>query len=240
MPKYLEIEKILKERIKDGTYPSGSMIPRQDELAEEFNTSRITIRKALDYLINVGLVYTQRGSGTFVRSNAQEVAKFSTDIDQYVGTTQQLGKNYFITSKVIYFKIRYPKREELDALNLDDRDLVYDIKRLRLLDGHPYAFEYTIMPVKVIPGIDNSVLEKSIYMYIEKELAQKIGSAYRKINAAKPNDDDKKYLECKSDDPVLVVRQVVSLANDTPFEFSETHHRYDREGVMIYLPGKNK
>lgn len=237
MPKYLEIENILRKRIKDGVYPPGSPFPQQNKLALEFNTSRVTIRKALEHLIKTGLVYTQRGSGTFVRADAQIMTQFNANIDQYVGTTKLLGKNHNIISKIISFGFHYPDKLDMQYLNLKSHDMIYDIHRLRIVDNESYALEYTKMPVKVIPGIDENVLKESIYEYIEKQLHQKIGAAYRKISAAKPSNDDKKYLDCKIDDPVLKVKQVVFLGNDIPFELSETHHRYDKENIMVYLTG---
>ncbi|BDR58009.1 GntR family transcriptional regulator [Xylocopilactobacillus apicola] len=240
MPKYLEIEKVLRSRIQKGIYPPGAILPKQEQLAKEFHTSRITIRKALDYLIKMGLIYTQRGAGTFVRSNAQETSQVNTDINQYVGTTELLGQNHQIESRIINFEIRYATGSEQESLSLINHDLVYDIKRLRIVDNFPHALEYTIMPVKVIPGIDESILQKSIYSYIEDHLNQKIGPAFRKVSAAKPSADDQLYLKCAMDDPILKMEQIVSLENNVPFELSETHHRYDHEKILVYLPGNGR
>lgn len=125
-------------------------------------------------------------------------------------------------------------------MTIETGDLIYDIKRLRIVDHDPYALEYTIMPVNIIPKIDKTILGGSVYAYIEEVLRQKIGSAYRRISAAKPTEDDKKYLSCKSDDPVLKVNQIVSLESNIPFEFSETHHRFDKESISVYLPGNRR
>lgn len=235
MPKYLEIENILTKRIQDGTYAPGAPFPKQSQLAEEFHTSRITIRKALDRLINVGLIYSQRGAGTFVRASK----RFDTEIDQYVGTTKLLGKDHKIESKIIKFLIRYPNEEEQKNLLLTDQNLVYDIHRLRIVDQSPHSLEYTIMPVSIIPGIDENILKNSVYEYIENKLHQQIGPAYRIISAAKATADDQKYLKCAADEPILKVNQIISLTNNVPFEMSCTHHPHNKEKITVYLPGNN-
>lgn len=65
--KYKQIFNIIKKRVKDGTYQNGKAIPDQNALANEFNASRMTVKKALDMLSYEGFLYSKRGSGTYVR-----------------------------------------------------------------------------------------------------------------------------------------------------------------------------
>lgn len=64
--KYEKIANILRERIKNGEYPTDSHLPNQLEFVDEFNVSRVTIKKAINILAMEGLVYSQRGAGTRV------------------------------------------------------------------------------------------------------------------------------------------------------------------------------
>ena len=70
MPKYKEVAEKIRERIKSKEYAVDERIPDQHSLAEEFGTSRVTIKRALDLLTTAGLVYTIQGSGTYVKRNA--------------------------------------------------------------------------------------------------------------------------------------------------------------------------
>ncbi|MGY4706656.1 extracellular solute-binding protein [Candidatus Bipolaricaulota sp. J31] len=65
-PLYLQIKEILKERIERGEYAPGERLPTEMELCEMFGVSRITVRQALNELAKEGLLYRQRGSGTYV------------------------------------------------------------------------------------------------------------------------------------------------------------------------------
>lgn len=63
---YLQIYQSIKDDIIKGKYQIGERLPSEKELAAQFQVSRITSKKALEKLMNDGLVYRQRGRGTFV------------------------------------------------------------------------------------------------------------------------------------------------------------------------------
>lgn len=236
MTKYLSIAAELSKRIREGIYPAGESIPDQKTLANEFNTSRMTIQKSLDVLNAEGLSYSIQGSGTYVKKNANFISDFKVRSDQYVGTTQLFGKNHKVTSKIIDFHISNPTDDEQKALKITRNQPVYNIIRLRYIDESAYALEYTTMPTEVIPRVTEDVLLKSIYQHIQKTLGLTIGAAYRTISADKPEHFDRKYLACESSDPVLQVQQVVYLDDGTAFEFSHTRQRFDKGKYVILEP----
>ena len=88
--KYRQIFETIKSRILDGTYPVGSLIPDQNSLAEEFKTSRMTVKKSLDMLAKEGFIYSRRGAGTYVRKNAL-AQRDALPVNEYEGLTHQLG-----------------------------------------------------------------------------------------------------------------------------------------------------
>lgn len=77
-PRYARIQKILEDRVVDGTYPVGSLIPTEIELAAEFTTSRFTIREALRYLREHGYVERRQGVGTRVISRSPQASFFQS------------------------------------------------------------------------------------------------------------------------------------------------------------------
>jgi DNA-binding transcriptional MocR family regulator len=64
LPRYAQIQKSLEQRLIDGVYPIGSLMPSEQELSQEFNSSRTTIREALRYLRERGYVERRQGVGT--------------------------------------------------------------------------------------------------------------------------------------------------------------------------------
>lgn len=231
MVKYKEIANTIKQRIIDGLYDAGNPFPEQHRLAEEFETSRMTIQKALELLRYEGFIYSVRGSGTYVKKNA--LSRLDTKADEYVGLTKQMAGQGKVRSSILSFSIRFPSELECEKLQIISSQPVYDIHRLRFYNEEPMRLEHTIMPIHVIPGVTEEVLAGSIYGYIESQLNLGIGAANRMIGADKPNEDDRKYLECQADDPVLEVDQVVFLDNGVAFEYSQTRHRYDKGHIVV-------
>ncbi|OON44480.1 GntR family transcriptional regulator, partial [Bacillus anthracis] len=65
--KYLGIYQKMKQQILDGEYKINEKIPSSPVLAEEFDVSVLTIKKALDLLVRDGYIIRRRGSGTVVQ-----------------------------------------------------------------------------------------------------------------------------------------------------------------------------
>ncbi|MGP2481150.1 UTRA domain-containing protein, partial [Listeria monocytogenes] len=75
--------------------------------------------------------------------------------------------------------------EIAERLHIEMEKPIYDILRVRLVKGEPYVLEYTYMPVGVIPGINQQILEGAIYSYIQDDLNLKIARSYKQIRADK-------------------------------------------------------
>ena len=220
MSLYQEIAKHLRQKIEDGNYQPGEALPRQTDLASEYNTSRVTIQKALDMLFNDNLIIRKQGSGTFVSPTYSSALDIISS--QYGGTTQLFSGKADVSTQVLHFEIRLPTNEESKQLNISTTVPVYDIYRLR------------IMPLSVISNLTQEVAEHSIFSFIQNDLKMAIGSAVRRISADKATDDDIKYLDCLKEDPILQITQTVSLKDGRIFEYSHTRHRYDKGSIVVF------
>ncbi|EAF3509951.1 GntR family transcriptional regulator [Listeria monocytogenes] len=225
--KYSFIAEEIRKRIMNHAYPLNQPIPDEITLAKEFDCSRMTMKKALEVLVLEGLLYRKRGHGTFIIKSALDADRLQIHNQEVNGFTKLLnGKK--VISKVIEFKVIFPTEEIAERLHIEMETPIYDILRVRLVKDEPYVLEHTYMPVGVIPGINQQILEGSIYSYIQDDLNLKIASSYKKIRADKATLLDQQYLDCASDDPVVEVEQTVYLNNGLAFEFSRSRHRYDK------------
>lgn len=87
--KYETIADSLRNDIKSGKYTPGELMPDQNKLAAKFDTTRITIHKAIQLLIIEGMVYSKRGAGTFVRKDFSLTEhRQETQVDRPLGTTR--------------------------------------------------------------------------------------------------------------------------------------------------------
>lgn len=229
--KYEAIADSLRQDIKSGKYAPGELMPDQNKLAATFDTTRITIHKAIQLLIIEGMVYSKRGAGTFVRKDFGITEDHQeTLMDKPLGTTRtNAGKK--VTSKVLELQARLPTTREAEQLMIDDMDQVYVIRRTRYVDGKVWAYEHTIMPTSIVT-LTKSVLMGSIYGYLEKERGMSIAGSHRIISAAKANDEDIEGLGSQVGDPVLVINQVSYTDDGQPFEISEAHLPYATSTVV--------
>lgn len=227
VPKYEEIANVLRDRIRSKKYPPNSFLPNQVDLVEEFNASRMTIKKAINILAMEGLVYSQRGSGTKILSHPY-LNKDTSPANEYEGLSLQMKRRQrSLTSQIIQFDVEFPNAFIQERLMIDAEQPVYNIHRLRILDDEPYILEHTFMPVQLVPGLKKEHLLSSIYDYLHKELNVHFAGAYRAISADKSSAFDQQYLNCVETDPVLEVQQVVYLKDGQPIEYSSSRNRFD-------------
>ena len=72
LPLYQQLQRALREAIDRGLLGPDDALPPERDLAIEFGVSRITVRKAIDGLVNEGLLMRRQGSGTFVRGRVEK------------------------------------------------------------------------------------------------------------------------------------------------------------------------
>lgn len=224
--KYKSIYTTIKERIETGIYPVDSQIPDEISLCKEFDCSRMTMKKALDLLVDEGSLFRKRGQGSFVKQLKNPSERIMIQERDLTGLTRS-NEGREVTSKIIDFHLEFANKHIASILNIEENDPIYHIERLRLVDNQPYVRELTYMSTNLIKGITLDVLKHSVYNYIENTLGYRIGSAQKTMRACISNDNDHKFLKLKDNEPVLEIEQIAYLDNGIPFEYSFSRHRYD-------------
>ena len=83
-PLYQQLQRALRVAINNEVLAPDEALPPERDLAEEFNISRITVRKALDGLVAEGLLARRQGAGTFVTARVvksfSKLSSFSEDM----------------------------------------------------------------------------------------------------------------------------------------------------------------
>lgn len=149
-PRYLSIRKTIRDRIADGTYPAGTVIPSEHELSAEFDTTRLTVRNAIDGLVTQGLIRRVQGKGAYVSGIGQGQHAHAMGFrawvkaDEGAPSVRQLSK---------------AKRPAgpwyADLFGISEDDELYSIRRLNSIDGVPVSLEQTLIPVRFFPGIED-------------------------------------------------------------------------------------
>src|SRR5271155_2855922 len=91
MPLYETVESALAADIADGTTPPEAQLPPEELLIERFKVSRTTVRKAIQNLVERGLVEVRRGKGTF--ATQPKITQELTELTGFVEDMQALGRH---------------------------------------------------------------------------------------------------------------------------------------------------
>ncbi|SFC57331.1 GntR family transcriptional regulator [Alkalibacterium subtropicum] len=228
MKKYEEIYTDIKGKIINGDYTATEQLPFEKDLCEAYNTSKMTVKRALDLLVDEGLIIKRRGSGTFVKDLSQKEIQRITNSAQLDGFTANHSNNgHKVTSKILAFEVIQADDIVQDKLNLKPGSFVYNIHRVRCVDGKPAIIEKTAIPIERAPGLERKHLEASLYDYIKDELGLTIQSAHRRITVKKADEDEARHLEVDVNDPIGVTEQITYLDTGDTIEFGVTKHRAD-------------
>ncbi|WJY29034.1 MULTISPECIES: GntR family transcriptional regulator [Sporosarcina] len=224
IPIYVQIEELLRERIACGTYPVNSLIPSERELSEQFGVSRMTVRQSLMNLVKEGLLYREKGRGTFV---AEE--KMEQPLNGLTSFTEDMKARGFVPgTALVSFKEVKPDKQVAARLGLPAGALVYQIVRVRYADNTPMAIERSFLPVALLPDLTEAALQGSLYAYIEQECGLVIGQAVQRMEAALAKQEDAEFLQISLPAAVVLIERVSALDDGRPFEVVRSTYRADR------------
>ena len=220
--KYMEIYLDIKKKISNGYYQIGEKLPTGDELAKQYDASKLTVKKGIDLLVSEGVLRSRSGFGT-------EVLRKPIDNSKVFGPNEGLfsvvGEEH-VDSEIHTFSIELPSEEIAKKLEISRKDYVYNIIRSRFIDRAPYSIEQTFMPLTVIPGLEPKHLKKSVYSYITNDLGLEIKTSHIWIKGDVAKEFDARILNIDVGEFMIEVDKVVSLSSGTPFEYSLSRHIY--------------
>lgn len=223
--KYLSIHDDLLQKIQTNVYPASSMLPSENQLAKKYQTSRETIRKALDLLSQNGYIQKIQGKGSVVL----DMSKFSFPVSNIASYTE-LAKTMKGTSKTIVHSINYPSDEDLKeiALPFGQNASFWQVSRIREVNGERIILDEDYFDEEYVPLLPKDICEKSIYAHIEDELGLEIGFAQKEIVVEAPTIEERELLDLDGFSNLVVIRSQVFLADTNLFQYSISKHRPDK------------
>jgi GntR family transcriptional regulator len=177
-PLYMQVARKLIRDVRDGRYQADHALPSERLLAEQLDVSRVTARKAIDQLVEQGLVVRRRGSGNYV---APRFELPLTTLSSFSEQLQQRG--YRPGSQWIKRTIMLAAADEQLALGLAANSRVARLERLRLADANVMAYEVSVLPLSVLAQPES--VGDSLYAYLARrgQLPVRAVQHIRAINA---------------------------------------------------------
>lgn len=154
VPLYYQLAQELQRLVADGQLPAGSRLDNEIQLADELGVSRPTMRAALAYLVERGLLVRKRGVGTQVvgRDGVQRPLELTSLYDDLAGA----GRSP--TTEVLALGTEPADDAVAAALALDPGAEVVRLRRLRRADGEPIALMTNVLPAGLVV-LDRAELE---------------------------------------------------------------------------------
>ncbi|HKT46466.1 MAG TPA: GntR family transcriptional regulator [Candidatus Acidoferrales bacterium] len=232
LPLYYQIRQKLLEQIRCGALRAGDPLPSEQDIAARLRVSRMTARQAIKSLCEMGLVYSQRGKGTFVshgklEKNSRQVLSFSEEM-RARGTRP--------LSKVLEFAHIRPSREVAEALGLGDGDEIYRLRRVRLADAVPLCIETTHLPARLCPELTKTLAPGgSLYQGLWEAYGIQIDWADEIAESSLANAAEAKLLRIRPKSPVFRFTRTAYLLSGQPVEYVRSVYRGDRCKVVSRL-----
>lgn len=229
-PIYLRIRRKIEERIERGEYPAGSVLPSENELADEFGTTRLTVRNAMDALVERGTVRRVQGKGAFVTSR---------DID---GTTSMPQGGFRKVAEALGMepsvRLLASGRRKAGAyygwlFGIPEDDLLYSLRRLNSLDGQPVALESTLIPLSLLPTIEEVDIQVfSLYETYEL-LGHKVARVQEKLDVLALTAREAGLLHVDAGDVAMVSEGVSYDISGNAIEYARNISRADFAGYTF-------
>ncbi|SDO05292.1 GntR family transcriptional regulator [Alkalicoccus daliensis] len=223
IPIYYQIEEILRSQIEKGELAEEEMIPSERELAYDFNVSRMTIRQAISNLVSEGLLYKEKGKGTFV--NIKRFEQPLMDLTSF--SEDMLWRGLTPGVKLIDFKEVGISLQKSRHLQVEEGSKGYELSRIRLADEEPIAYEVMTLPAYLFPEIELNNLKSSFYQYVESK-GMKIEGASQTIEPSLAREHEAELLNIEVGAPVLLMKRVSYLASGHHFEYVTSVYRGDK------------
>lgn len=226
-PLYVQLQQIIRAAIAAKLLAQDDAIPPERDLATEFGISRITVRKAIEGLVDEGLVVRRRGAGTFV---AARVEKSFSKLSSFSEDMQARGR--VPSSELIARAEGSVTPEESLSLGLSPGTRVYRFQRVRYADNVPMAMEYATIAGHCLPSAE--AVEHSLYAALEATGCRPV-RALQRLRAIPFPAEQAKRLGVETGHAGLFIERLGYSADGETIEFTQSYYRGDAYDVVAEL-----
>ncbi|WP_425101893.1 GntR family transcriptional regulator [Tropicibacter sp. S64] len=230
LPAYARLRDTLTARIARGDWTPDAPLPSEARLAQEFDVSIGTVRKAVDGLVEEGLLERRQGSGTFLRGPS-----FSSSLFRFFAMRGADGTAAPIPSSTVLSRTRAtPPAEAAEALGTQD---TIRITRLRSLSDLPVLYEELYIPAERFAGftdLPEAAFGPLLYPLYFEHFGVLVKRATDEVSFDRASATVALHLRIDPGQPLAVIRRTAFDIEDHPVEWriasgSATGFRYRSE-----------
>jgi DNA-binding GntR family transcriptional regulator len=218
VPLYFQVSSAMERAIRSGAIPAGARFENEIVIGQRLGLSRPTIRRAMQELVDKGLLVRRRGIGTqVVQGQVTRQVELTSLYEDLKGSHHEPG------TRVLEHDTRPAEAAAAEALGVPvGSDVVY-LRRQRSTDGVPVAVLENHLPLE-FADISTEQLENRGLYQIMRARGVAIRIANQRIGARRASGDESELLEIDKGGPVLTMERVAYDASGRAVEYG--HHCY--------------
>jgi GntR family transcriptional regulator len=203
-PLYHQLMNILRSRILSNELKGSQRLPTEAELCMEYSVSRITVRQALSELMKDGLIYRDRGRGTFVTEGAElKRPELKGSIENLIAAAK--GTRI----RVLCYQEVLPPPAIAKIFQLRKPEKVFQLQLVRFTSKGPFGYSFIYFPYSlgktVSPDELNGTTE--IITFVEEKLKTKAHRAKQAIDVGVADKVLAENLSVKLKTPLLIIER---------------------------------
>ncbi|HLR43340.1 MAG TPA: GntR family transcriptional regulator [Pseudogracilibacillus sp.] len=224
-PLYHQLKNIIRGKIETGEWEPGDKISSENDLRNEYKISRNTVQKAVDELVQDGVLERKQGKGTFV--SRPKIEQSLTSFYSFSKVMESQGMN----PKDIILSINVEKADKTVSkrLQIEPSDEVFALKRLRYANDEPIILETSYLPKKYIQNLSLENLENhSLYGFLEVYHDITVVKAKETFEPVIVRQHESELLQIKPGSPCLLLDRLAYDTQGRTIEFCRSIVRGDR------------
>jgi len=233
IPLYFQLEEILKERIETGELQTGDLLSSEKELSEKYKISRPTIRQALRGLVSEGLLYREKGKGTFIAKPKIDygfIQRLTTFYDDMV------EKGFTPKTRVIKQEVRTVRGAIAKKLNIQKGEKIIFLNRIRFIENEPIVNVMNFIPYQLCPDLIKEDLENhSLYQILTDKYGLKPYKAEITLEPIVAEEYDAQILKINKGAPMHLMQNITYTKDNITMDYFESRFRGDKGKVRVVL-----
>jgi GntR family transcriptional regulator len=225
VPRYHAIAEALRDRIRRGELEPGAPLDNQRKLARTFGVTLMTLRQALEVLERENLIVRRHGLGTFV--SAPSIDYNILELRRFAGDLSAQGED--VATRVLGARFVMGDRRAIAALGLAAPARLWQLERLRLVDGHPMSLQRSLLPTRVGEEVMRADLVTTpLRQALEFKLGITITRARESVSAVRLGRREARELGCRPGVPAFESERVSYSDAGEPVVFDRVFIPGDR------------
>jgi GntR family transcriptional regulator len=217
-PAYLKAQEAILAMVEGPDFAPGDKIPSERVLSEKFGISRMTLRRAVDNLVRLGVLERRSTSGTHVA--APNVVRPLDGRHAYSISQIVESSGGAPGSRLLFFESAAASQKLAENLEVAAGAPLIAIRRLRTSNGVPFCVETSYLPAERVPGLAAADLleNASLYGLLRERFGIQVGGRQGVISVAPIGAQDAALLGLEPDTAALLYRSIVSDRQGKPIE----------------------